>query len=71
MQKEYKVGEKIKLGNVTLVVEGTKDYGCDGCFFKRLCQIMCENDVIEMVGGCLPSERINGDNVIFAKVEEE
>lgn len=32
---------------------------------------MCENDVIEMVGGCLPSERINGDNVILAKVEEE
>lgn len=71
MQKEYRIGEKIKLGNVTLVVEGTKDYGCDGCFFKRLCQSRGENDVIEMVGGCLPSERINGDNVIFAKVEEE
>lgn len=42
MQKEYKVGEKIKLGNATLVVEETQDYRCDGCFFKRLCQIMCE-----------------------------
>lgn len=71
MGKEYKIGEKIKLGNVTLVVEGTKDYGCDGCFFKRLCQSRCENDVTEMVGGCAPRERINGDNVIFVKVEEE
>lgn len=56
---------------MTLVVEETQDYGCDGCFFKRLCQSMCENDVIEMVGGCVPNERINGDNVIFVKVEEE
>ena len=71
MPKEYKVGEEIKLWNVTLLVEGAKDYGCDGCFFKRLCQSRYENDVIEMVGGCVPRERINRDNVIFVKVEEE
>lgn len=28
MEKEYKVGEKIKLGNVTLEVVGLDDYEC-------------------------------------------
>lgn len=71
MQKEYKVGEKIKLGNVTLLVEQRDRMNCVGCFFDRICNHNLFTEVKNMVGGCVPCERTNGDNVIFVKVEEE
>lgn len=71
MQKEYKVGEEIKLGNVTLVVEETQDYGCDDCFFRGLCDNNLFIEVSHMVGDCISDNREAKDNVIFVKVEEE
>lgn len=69
-KKEFKVGEKINLGFLTLVVENGDGVNCNKCFFSRICNQKCENDVIEMVGGCVPSERNDKTDVIFVEVEE-
>ena len=66
MPKEYKIGEKIKLGNVTLLVEESQKHECGNCFFKRLCDENLFDEVSDMVGDC-----ILGRNVRFIKVEEE
>lgn len=71
MAKEYKVGEKIKLGNVTLLVEKAQDYECGDCFFKGLCDNDLFIEVAYMVGDCIANNRETKDNVIFVKVEEE
>lgn len=69
-KKEFQVGEIIKLGFITLKVEQGDGVNCSKCFFSRICNQRCEDDVREIVGGCVPCERINKDDVIFAKVEE-
>lgn len=66
MEKEYKVGEKIKLGNVTLEVVGLDDYECGNCFFKRLCDNRLFEEVDDMVGNC-----VSEANVKFVQVKEE
>lgn len=65
-KKEFKVGEKIKLGNVTLLVEKAKDYECGECFFKKLCDNNLFGEVSDMVGDCILRESVK-----FIKVEEE
>lgn len=69
-KKEFKVGEKINLGFLTLVVENGDGVNCNKCFFSRICNQKCEKDVIGMVGGCVPSERDDKTDVIFVEVEE-
>lgn len=71
MGKEYKVGEKIKLGNVTLEVVALDDYECDECFFDRICTHNLFDEISDMVGSCTADEREGKDNVMFIKVEEE
>lgn len=69
-KKEFQVGEIIKLGFITLKVEQGDGVNCNKCFFSRICNQKCEKDVIEMVGGCVPSEREDKTDVIFVKVED-
>ena len=71
MQKEYKVGEEIKLGNVTLLVEELDGFDCDECFFDRICTHNLFEEISDMVGSCTADEREGKDNVMFIKVDEE
>lgn len=65
-KKEFNVGDKIKLGNLTLLVKNAQGYECGDCFFKRLCDKNLFDEVTDMVGDC-----VFGKNVTFIKLDDE
>lgn len=71
MSKEYKVGEKIKLGNVTLLVEKAESWDCGKCFFYKICNSNLFYEVERIIGECVPNYREDKNNVIFIEVKEE
>ena len=42
MKREFEIGKKIQLGNVSLIVEERSyEYDCHNCFFYKLCRYEC------------------------------
>ena len=65
---ERQVGEIFDFLGVKLeVIEGEKD-SCEGCYFcdNRICGVGC---IVNFLGYCAYSEREDGKDVIFKKVE--
>ena len=67
--KEYKVGEEFEFEGVRLRVEKCNTFlSCEDCFFIKY-RIRCY--LMEDVGFCNKSNRTDGVNVKFVKVEED
>ena len=65
---ERQIGEIFDFLCVKLeVIEGEKD-SCEGCYFcdNRICGVEC---IVNFLGYCAYSEREDGKDVIFKKVE--
>ena len=65
---ERQIGEIFDFLGVKLeVIEGEKD-SCEGCYFcdNRICGVGC---IVNFLGYCAYSEREDGKDVIFKKVE--
>lgn len=61
-----KVGEAIKLKNVTLkCVEEISDHGCEGCFFNESGSDMCGYIKEGIIGECCEELREDSIGVIF------
>lgn len=70
MKKEFQIGEKIKLGNVSLIVEESYEYDCHNCFFYKLCRYECYKEVTNMIGECTSINRKDEKSVVFVKAED-
>lgn len=70
-KKEFKIGEVFQFGLIKLrAVERKKTYCCKGCYFVDNDDMQCGEEVEKIVGHCTSSERCDGKNVIFVKMEE-
>lgn len=69
-KREFEIGEKIQLGNSSLIVEETHKYECNICFFYNLCRTECYKEVTDMIGECTNIKREDGKNVVFVKVDD-
>ena len=63
--KTRPIGERFKVGNVTLEVKEAID-GCAGCYYSEY-YLCAAND--DLAGRCLASERTDDLSVSFVKVE--
>lgn len=68
--KEYKVGDKFQFGRVKLRVEEVSETSCVGCLFRRYPGNVC-GAITDFTGSCAMNNRVDGNNVIFVKVEDD
>lgn len=73
-KKEFKVGEVFQCGLVKLKVIEDKNQldcsDCDRCFFADCCDVSGLHISEHIASSCIASERIDGKNVSFVKVED-
>ena len=66
--KEYKIGDKIKWGNITLLVKkAPTNAACMHCYFYGGCKKHLFQEVNSVVGVCSAGLREDNENVIFVE----
>lgn len=71
MKREYCVGEEIPFGLIKLKAEKLDNehpLGCDGCFVGKSSICDC-SEFKEVLGPCSSSERSDGFDVVFVKID--